>query len=115
QSLVERVLLDLAGGGAGCFFAYGGLIWIVASIPLHQWIPDDAAIGLILTVLVFALVVAMLTAILCGLAPALPAARKDLHTRLKDTGLGVQGGFRHGKLRASLVIAEVGLSIVLLV
>ncbi len=115
QLLVESFVLALAGGAAGCFFAYGGLKWIVSSIPLHQWIPDEAAIGLNLTVLVFTLVVAMLTTILCGLAPALHAARKDLHTRLKDTGLGVQGGFRHGKLRASLVIAEVGLSIVLLV
>src|SRR5437016_5403063 len=111
----KGMLYALAGGAAGCFFAYGGLKWIVSSIPLHQWIPDEAAIGLNLTVLVFTLVVAMLTTILCGLAPALHAARKDLHTRLKDTGLGVQGGFRHGKLRASLVIAEVGLSIVLLV
>lgn len=115
QLLVESFVLGLAGGAVGCFFAYGGLKWIVASIPLHQWIPDEAAIGLNLTVLAFTLVVAMLTTILCGLAPALHAAHKDLQARLKDTGLGVQGGSRHGKLRAALVIAEVGLSIVLLV
>jgi len=115
QLLVESFILALAGGSAGCFFAYGGLKWIVASIPLHQWIPDEAAIGLNLTVLAFTLVVAMLTTILCGLAPALHAARKDLQARLKDTGHGVHGGFRHGKFRTGLVIAEVGLSIVLLV
>ena len=115
QLLVESFILALAGGSAGCFFAYGGLKWIVASIPLHQWIPDEAAIGLNLTVLAFTLVVAMLTTILCGLAPALHAARKDLQARLKDTGHGVHGGFRHGEFRTGLVIAEVGLSIVLLV
>ena len=115
QLLVESFVLALAGGAAGCFFAYGGLKWIVASIPLHQWIPDEAAIGLNLTVLAFTLAVAVLTTILCGLAPALHAARKDLQARLKDTGLGLQGGSRQGQLRAALVIAEVGLSIVLLV
>src|SRR5437588_709147 len=114
QLLVESFVLALAGGAVGCLLAFGGLKWIVASIPLHQWIPDEAAIGLNLTVLTFTLGVAMLTTILCGLAPALHAARKDLQARLKDTGHGVQGGFRHGKLRAALVIAEVGLSIVLL-
>lgn len=114
QLLVESFVLALAGGAAGCLFAYGGLKWIVAAIPLHQWIPDEAAIGLNLMVLAFTLVVAMLTTILCGLAPALHAARKDLQARLKDTGHGVQGGFRHGKFRAGLVVSEVGLSIVLL-
>lgn len=115
QLLVEGFVLALAGGAAGCLLAYGGLKWIVASIPLHQWIPDEAAIGLNLTVLAFTMAVAMATTILCGLAPALHAARKDLHAGLKDTGHGVQGGFRHGKFRAGLVVAEVGLSIVLLV
>lgn len=114
QLLVESFVLALAGGAAGCLLAYGGLKWIIAVIPPHQWLPDEAAIGLNLTVLAFTLAVAMLTTILCGLAPALHAARKDLQAQLKDTGHGVQGGFRHGKLRTGLVVAEVGLSIVLL-
>lgn len=114
QLVVESFVLAIAGGMAGCGLAYGGLKWIVATIPLHQWIPDEAAIGLNLSALAFTLGVAMLTTILCGLAPAFHAVRGDLYARLKDTGHGVQGGFRYGKFRAGLVIIEVGLSIVLL-
>ena len=62
----------------------------------------------------FAVGVAMVTTLLCGLAPAIHAARGALQTRLIGAGKGVSEGLRHGKLRASLVIVEVGLSIVLL-
>ena len=65
--------------------------------------------------LLFGIVVTGFTTLLCGLAPAVHAVKGDLHTRLKDTGKGVNIGFRHGKLRSGLVIWEVMLSIVLLV
>jgi len=66
-------------------------------------------------VLLAALGVAILTAILCGLAPALHVVRGDLRPRLTGSGKGVAGGFRHGNLRGGLVISEIALSIVLLV
>ncbi len=51
----------------------------------------------------------------CGLAPALHVMRGELQSRLTGSGKGSGGGFRHGKLRAALVIAELAFSIVLLV
>jgi putative ABC transport system permease protein len=66
-------------------------------------------------VLLLALGITLLTTILCGLAPALHIMRGDLQPRLTASGKGVGMTFRHGKLRAALVIGEVALSIVLLI
>jgi putative ABC transport system permease protein len=66
-------------------------------------------------VLVFTLSVAVLTALIFGLVPAMRAARKDLNQPLRDSGKGSSGGFRHGRLRDTLVVLEVALSLTLLV
>ena len=58
--------------------------------------------------------VAMFTALLFGLVPALQTAKRDMVEPLKDSGKGVSGGFRRGKLRSALVLLEVALSLVLL-
>ena len=80
-----------------------------------QTIPAEAVLRLNWRALLFAVGVTGLTTLLCGLAPAIHAVRGDLHTRLKDTGKGVNADFRHGKFRSGLVVWEVMLSIVLLV
>jgi len=114
QLLAESFLLAAAGGLAGCLFAYAGLKGVLATIP-PDLIPSETVITLNLRVLVFAVGVTMATTLLCGLAPALHAIRGDLHSRLKDTGKGVNSSSGHGRLRAGLVISQVALSIVLLV
>ena len=53
--------------------------------------------------------------LLCGLAPALHAVRGNLNERLMGSGKGVGTSSGHGRLRSALVVAEVALSIVLLV
>ena len=65
-------------------------------------------------VLFFSLGLAVVTALLFGLAPALQMARRDIVEPLKDSGRGISGGFRRGKLRSTLVTVEVALSLVLL-
>ena len=114
QLLVESVLLALGGAAAGCLVAYGGIKALVTAIPANT-IPDEAVIGLNVPVLLFSLSVAVFTALLFGLAPALHMAKPDIVEPLKDSGKGVSGGFRHGKLRSTLVVVEVALSLVLLV
>jgi putative ABC transport system permease protein len=94
--------------------AWIGLRFIVALMP-QDIIPSEAVIRLNLPVLLFTLAVAVSTALLFGLVPALKAARKDLNEPLRDTGKGLTGGFRHGKFRNALVITEVALSLTLLV
>jgi predicted permease len=94
-------------------FAYLGLKALVAIIPRGP-IPEEAVIGLNPAVLTFAFGIAALTTLICGLAPALHAVRGNLELRMFGSGKGAGGGFRHGKVRSGLVIAEVALSIVLL-
>jgi putative ABC transport system permease protein len=113
QLLSESLILALIAAALGCLLAWAGLKGLVAIMP-HDVIPNEAVIRLNFPVLVFALVVAIATALICGLAPALHATRKNLIEALRGATKGSGGGFRHGKLRASIVVAEIALSLVLL-
>ncbi len=113
QLLIESLLLALGGAAVGCLLAYGGIKALVALIP-DGAIPREAVIRLNVPVLLFSLGAAAFTALLFGLAPALQTAKRDLVEPLKDSGRGVSGGFRRGKLRNTLVVVEVALSLVLL-
>ena len=115
QLLVESSVLAVAACMLGCVFAYFGMKSVAAVVP-HKGasIGGEAVIGLDFAVLFFTSGVTVLTTLLCGLAPALHAVGRDLQPQLTGSGKGTSGGLRHGKLRAGLVICEVGLSIVLL-
>src|SRR5438309_11014997 len=114
QLLVESLILATGGAAVGPLLAWGGLKSLVALMP-QNIIPAEAVIRLNTPVLAFTLGVAMLTALVFGLVPALEAARKDLNEPLQDSGKGISGGFRQGRLRDAVVVLEVGLSLTLLV
>jgi len=114
QLLVESLLLAIGGAGVGTLLAWGGLKSLVALMP-QNIIPAEAVIRMNMPVLAFTLVTSVLTALVFGLVPALKAARKDLNDPLRDSGKGISGGFRHGRLRDAVVVLEVGLSLTLLV
>jgi putative ABC transport system permease protein len=114
QLLVESLILAVGGAAVGTLFAWGGLKFLVALMP-QNIIPAEAVIRLNTPVLLFTLGIAVLTALVFGLVPALKAARKDLNEPLRDSGKGISGGFRHGRLRDAVVVLEVGLSLTLLV
>src|SRR6266481_3452505 len=114
QLLVESLILATGGAAAGTLLAWGGLKSLVALMP-QNIIPAEAVIRLNMPVLAFTLGVAVLTALVFGLVPALKAARKDINDPLRDSGKGISGGFRHGKLRDAVVVLEVALSLTLLV
>ena len=113
QLLVESLMLALSGAVLGFGFAYAGIKALVTAIP-DGAIPKEAEIGLDLPVLGFSLLLTIFTALLFGLAPALQLARRNIVEPLKDSGRGVSGGFRRGRLRNALVIVELALSLVLL-
>ena len=113
QLLVESLVLAASACLAGCLFAYFGLKGLDAIIPRGP-IPTEAEIGLNPAVLLFALALAVLVTIICGLAPALHTVRGNLQLGMSGSGKGVRGSFRHGRLRSGLVIAEVALSMLLL-
>jgi putative ABC transport system permease protein len=113
QLLIESLLLAVLGAVVGCLFAYGGIKALVTLIP-EGLIPREAAIRLNVPVLFFSLAIAMCTAILFGLAPALQGAKRDMVEPLKSSGKGVAGGFRRAGLRNAFVVVEVALSLMLL-
>src|SRR5437773_4161945 len=111
QLLTESLLLSMAGGALGLLLAYGGVRLILALS--SNSIPRAGEIGLDAGVLAFTAVLSVLTGILFGLAPAWQASRPDVHETLKETTRGVTGG--RARLRQSLVISEVALTLVMLV
>ena len=121
QLLAESSVLAMAACIVGCLFAWFGMKFVPAIIPRSGDIYGgghlgaETALGLNAPVLFFALALTVLTTLICGLAPALRVARTDIQPQLAGAGKGVNGGVRHGKLRAALVVAEVALAIVLLV
>jgi putative ABC transport system permease protein len=114
QLLAESFALATAGCLAGCLFAWIGIKLVVPFVPYND-LPQEAVIEMNPVVLLFALSLTVMTTVLCGLTPAVHTLRGNSQTRLTGTGKGVGTGFRHGKLRAMLAVAEVALSIVLLI
>jgi putative ABC transport system permease protein len=114
QLLTESVLLSIIGGALGVLFAFVATKAIVALMP-EFYVPNEARVTINGQVLLFSLVVAVGTGILFGLAPALQSSRPDLTDALKEGGRGSGAGPGGGRLRSLLVVAEVTLSVVLLV
>jgi putative ABC transport system permease protein len=112
--LVESLALAISGAALGVLIAWGGLKLIVVALPLDV-IPAESVIELNAPVMAFTFVVSILTALIFGLAPALQAARHDLNDPLRDSGKGVAGGFRTGRMRDMVVVMEVAVSLTLLV
>ncbi len=113
QLLAESLLVAAGGAAAGCLLAVWGSDAFVTlagkSIPLLNEVAVDRR------VLAFALVLAIATAVLFGLAPFAEFSRGAAGEALKQAG-GRAGGGRHaGRLRAALVTAEVALSLMLLI
>jgi putative ABC transport system permease protein len=112
--IVESVILAMAGAALGILLASSGLKALVALMPPSA-IPSEAVIALNAPVLTVTLGIAVLTALLCGLAPALQSFRRDLSDPLRDSGKGTSGGFRSRRLREAVVVLEVALSVTLLI
>ena len=113
QLLIESAMLALLGAALGTLFALGGITLLVPAIP-EGVIPREALIQLDWRVLAFSLGLALLTAVVFGLAPALSTVRRDLVNPLRDSAKGTSGGFRRRGLSSALVVIEVALSLVLL-
>jgi putative ABC transport system permease protein len=114
QLLTESLLLALTGGALGVGLAFGALKAILAIVP-PDTIPDESDVAINASVLIFSLGVSVLTALVFGLAPALHGSTTDLARPLKATGRGVSGAAGAKALRDGLVVAEVALSLILLV
>jgi len=113
QLLTESVLLAVIGGGLGVLLAFWGVDLILALEPGD--IPRVAPIVVNGQALTFAVALSILTGLLFGVVPAWQASRPELQNTLKDATRGTTGdGHRH-LARMGLVLAEVSLSLMLLV
>jgi predicted permease len=112
QSLVEALLLSVAGGLLGLALASSVLRVGVSFLP--ETLPRVSSIGLDWQVVGFALLLAVLTGLVCGLIPAVAAARTGVNDALKEGGRTGSAGGGHARLRSALVIAELAVALVLL-
>jgi len=112
QSIVEALLLSVGGGLLGLALASAALRVGVSLLP--ESLPRVSEIGLDWKVVGFALLLAMLTGLLCGLVPALAAVRTGVGEALKEGGRTGTAGGGHARLRSALVIAELAVALVLL-
>jgi macrolide transport system ATP-binding/permease protein len=115
QLLTESAMLAILGGALAIVVAFWLIYWIRASLPDEMgdagWRIEFAPDWRVLS---FTLGLSIATGFLFGLAPALQSSKPDLIPALKDSS----GSFSHrggGRLRSALVVAQIALSLVLLI
>jgi putative ABC transport system permease protein len=112
QLLSESAVLSLLGGICGICLALT-LMPALRSINPGT-MPRVAEARLDTTVLVFSLLLCLFTAIFFGLAPAMQAARQNLHDCLKEGIRGSSAGASRGRFRGALVVAEMAVALILM-
>jgi len=113
QLLAESTLLALCGGMIGLLPALWGADLLtrtgIEDFPTIQDVKPD------LTIALFALGISLLTGILFGIIPALNLSRIDVGEALKNLNAAVTSGWRRHKARSAFIVAEVALSLMLVV
>ncbi len=111
--LAETLILASAGAALGLGIAFGGTRMLAAAN--LSAIPRASEARIDVTVLAFAALVALVTALVCSVVPALRASTVELTDSLKDGAQSATGGSARQRMRSTLVIAEMSLAVVLLV
>jgi predicted permease len=114
QLLTENLVIAFLGGSMGLLLAYWGIHFVGARMTFNEAI-SAVPLSLDWNVLLFTLIVSLLCAVLCGLAPALNASRTDINTNLKDESRASSPSRSHSRLRAVMVTGEVALALFLLI
>jgi predicted permease len=113
QLLTESLVLSGAGAICGLGLAYAAILWLAhqgsIALPLLSSIKFDG------TALAWTILIAVLAAVVFGLAPGLKMSSGNLQEALKDSGPGTSEGRKHERMRGALVISEVALACVLLI
>ena len=113
QLLTESVILSVIGGVLGLVVAYGGVAVLVKIIPID--LTFFSPISVDARVMAFAALIAIGTGVVFGLAPALHASRTNLNDALATRTGGLAARVGRVELRGVFVIAQIALSVVLLV
>jgi macrolide transport system ATP-binding/permease protein len=115
QLLTESTLLAVLGGALGLFVALWAVDVLRAMPPPPGLLPLTPDFSADWRVLAFTLGLSLLTGVLFGLVPALQASRPDLIPALKDEPSAPEHAGRRFNLRSALVVAQVAMSLVLLI
>jgi len=113
QLLAESVLLAMAGGALGIALSAWGTRTLTAVGQGN--LPRVEEIGIDWRVMAFTAGLSLVTGVLFGLLPAMQLSGQDLNPVLRAEGRGSAGNVRRNRLRSALVVAQVALSMVLLV
>jgi len=113
QLLTESLVLGVVSSLLGLLLALGGITLLRPLIPASYIYAQD--VGLSVTVLGFALLISVVTAVIFGLAPAIQATKLDINSWLKEGSGRSSAGVERRFLRQLLIVSEVTLSLVLLV
>ena len=111
--LLESVIIAVAGGTVGALLIPWGLRLFVATFPGE--VPFYFTFGIDGTVVAFVVLISLVSGFLLGLVPALRASDVDVSAALKEGSRGQAGGRSRSRLRNGLVVAELALSVMLLV
>src|SRR5262249_70958 len=111
QLLTETVLIFLLGAGAGLLLSRGSTALVISRIP-NTGVSVNLQVGLDGHVVLFTIGLSLISALLCGLAPALQALKGDVVSGLKSDGQGV---IQRSRLQSAFVVAQVALSMLLVV
>lgn len=116
QLLTECLLLSLAGGGLGILFAFGAVRWMQSQLTWNDFAALLAReLRVDIRVLSFTIAVSVAAALLFGLVPAIQLTQRDAGQRLKEGGRSSTAGPGRTRLQRLLVVAQVALSLFLLV
>ncbi|HEX3436152.1 MAG TPA: ABC transporter permease [Pseudacidobacterium sp.] len=112
QAILESLILSVMGGLLG--IALAGVALNMGKNLLPESLPRISEISLNWVVVSFALLLAIVTGFVCGLAPAFAALRTSVNETLKEGGRSGSAGGGHARLRSALVVAEIAIALVLL-
>jgi putative ABC transport system permease protein len=117
QLLIESIMLSLAGAALGLFLAQWDIQMILAHMPpdVARFVAGWKTIRLDANAFLFALVIAVLSGVISGIAPSLLGSRASIAETLKEGGRSSSVGRARHRMRGVLVVAEVALALVLLV
>jgi putative ABC transport system permease protein len=112
QFITENLLVTLAAGALGIVLSFWGVDLLIGLN--KQSLPRVNEIGVDVRAIAFTLGLCVLIAVVLGLVPLLRFSSRELEGNLRETGRG-QSGQAGQRLRSSLVVAQMALTLILLV
>ena len=113
QLLTESAMLALVGAAIGLTVSYWGLQLLMSMSPAN--LPELMSISIDARVMLFTLGIALATGLLFGVVPALQISKQNLRDTLHESGTRTTAGAGGRRIRGALVVAEIALSLVLLI